>query len=62
MIADGFYDDMMMFIPLLYVLDDEDRNYMNILYEISSKNIMEEFSTKLYYKENYKSNETKSSQ
>lgn len=54
MIADGFYDDMMMFIPLLYVLDDEDRNYMNILYEISSKNIMEEFATKLYYKENYK--------
>jgi hypothetical protein len=54
MIADGFYDDMMMFIPLLYVLDDEDRKYMNNLYEVSAKNIMEELAMKLYNKENYK--------
>lgn len=54
MIADGFYDDMMMFIPLLYVLDEEDRKYMNNLYEVSSKNIMEELAMRLYNKENYK--------
>jgi len=54
MINEGFYEDVMMFIPLFYVLENEDKNYMINFYNVNSSNIAEEIAVKLYNKNNFK--------
>lgn len=54
MINEGFYEDVMMFIPLFYVLENEDKNYMINFYNVNSSNIAEEIAVKLYNKDNFK--------
>jgi len=54
MLLEGFYDDMMMFIPLIYVLSDKDKTIMLNLFETSCMNIKNELAVNIYSKENFK--------
>jgi hypothetical protein len=54
MLLEGFYDDMMMFVPLIYLLPMEDKTIMLNLFENACMNIKNELAVSVYNKENFK--------